>query len=78
MVQETLCSRCVHSPVCQYKSKFLQAVQAVNDVTIAPENHTIQRIRDIEFIKPVELMCRYYVLPQPMTRATTENNYGHS
>lgn len=58
----TLCS---HRDVCQYKSEYLAAQTAVDEVSVrrpSKDDESIRSIRlhDIPWIEPVELKCRYF------------------
>lgn len=63
-VRETLCMSCYHREVCQYKALFLEAQKEIDDAYINEETgpaRQIVYIRDIPFLKPVELKCTYYI-----------------
>lgn len=59
-VQETLCTRCSHREVCSLKGQFLEAVKSANDITVSCGEKSIIRLRDIPWIKPIELVCTHY------------------
>ena len=64
-VKETLCTRCMHRPVCIHKDIYLCATEAVDNVTVSlpsngAEKCTIE-LRNIPWIKPVELSCVNYI-----------------
>lgn len=64
-VKETCCTRCSHRDVCQYKSEYLAAQTAVDEVSVrrpSKDDESISSIRlhDIPWIKPVELKCTYF------------------
>lgn len=64
-VKETCCTRCSHRDVCQYKSEYLAAQTAVDEVSVrrpSKDDESIRSIRlhDIPWIEPVELKCRYF------------------
>lgn len=64
-VKETCCTRCSHRDVCQYKSEYLAAQTAVDEVSVrrpSKDDESISSIRlhDIPWIEPVELKCTYF------------------
>ena len=63
--KETMCTTCVHQDICSVKEKFLDAQKAVDGLVIydkLPDGKLGQvKLRDIGFIKPVELVCIHYV-----------------
>ena len=63
--KETCCTRCSHRDVCQYKSEYLAAQTAVDEVSVrrpSKDDESISSIRlhDIPWIEPVELKCTYF------------------
>lgn len=72
-VRETLCTQCSHREVCSNKEEFLSAMQAVNEVSVGlpskdPNIGSYINLRDIKWIKPVELVCIHYIQQVPTTR----------
>ena len=63
--KETMCTTCIHQDVCSLKEKFLDAQKAVDGLVVYDELPTgllgQVKLRDIGFIKPVELECIHYV-----------------
>ena len=63
--EETMCKTCMHQDVCSLKGKFLDAQKAVDGLIVYDELPTgllgQVKLRDIGFIKPVELECIHYV-----------------
>ena len=63
--KETMCTTCVHQDICSVKEKFLDAQKAVDGLVVydkLPDGKLGQvKLRDIGFIKPVELECVHYV-----------------
>ena len=63
--EETMCTTCIHQDVCSLKGKFLDAQKAVDGLVVYDELPTgllgQVKLRDIGFIKPVELECIHYV-----------------
>ena len=63
--KETMCTTCIHQDVCSLKGKFLDAQKAVDGLVVYDELPTGPlgqvKLRDIGFIKPVELECIHYV-----------------
>ena len=63
--KETMCTTCIHQDVCSLKGKFLDAQKAVDGLVVYDELPTgllgQVKLRDIGFIKPVELECIHYV-----------------
>lgn len=49
-VKETACTSCVHLKVCSYKTQFLAAQKAVDNLTIG----TGDRLSDISWIRPAK------------------------
>ena len=63
--KETMCTTCIHQDICSLKGKFLDAQKAVDGLIVYDELPTgllgQVKLRDIGFIKPVELECIHYV-----------------
>lgn len=63
--KETMCATCIHQDVCSLKGKFLDAQKAVDGLVVYDElpdgKHGQAKLRDIGFIKPVELVCIHHV-----------------
>ena len=63
--KETICTTCIHQDICSLKEKFLDAQKAVNGLVVydkLPDGKLGQvKLRDIGFIKPVELACIHYM-----------------
>ena len=63
--KETMCTTCIHQDICSVKEKFLDAQKAVDGLVVydkLPDGKLGQvKLRDIGFIKPVELECIHYV-----------------
>ena len=64
-VKETCCTRCSHRDVCQYKSEYLAAQTAVDEVSVRRPSKATRyissiRLHDIPWIEPVELKCTYF------------------
>ena len=63
--KETMCTTCIHQDVCSLKGKFLDAQKAVDGLIVYDELPTgllgQVKLRDIGFIKPVELECIHYI-----------------
>ena len=63
--KETMCTTCVHQDICSVKEKFLDAQKAVDGLVVydkLPDGKLGQvKLRDIGFIKPVELVCIHYI-----------------
>ena len=63
--KETMCTTCIHQDICSLKEKFLDAQKAVNGLVVydkLPDGKLGQvTLRDIGFIKPVELVCIHYI-----------------
>ena len=68
--RETMCAACIHQDVCSLKGKFLDAQKAVDGLVVydkLPDGKLGQvKLRDIGFIKPVELACIHYVHKGPL------------
>ena len=63
--KETMCTTCIHQDICSVKGKFLDTQKAVDGLVVYDELPTgllgQVKLRDIGFIKPVELECIHYV-----------------
>lgn len=63
-----LCSICTHSPVCKYTEMMKKVQTTVNEVDVvigSDHNGTIfNKISNIDFIKPVNIECKYFVQNQ--------------
>ena len=63
--KETMCTTCIHQDICSVKEKFLDAQKAVDGLVIydkLPDGKTGQvKLRDVGFIKPVELACIHFI-----------------
>lgn len=63
--EETMCTTCMHQDVCSLKGKFLDAQKAVDGLIVYDELPTgllgQVKLRDIGFIKPVELVCIHFI-----------------
>lgn len=64
-VRETPCTSCSHREVCSFKDEFLSAMKAVNEVLVGlpskdPTVACTIKLREITWIKPVELTCNHY------------------
>ena len=63
--KETMCTTCIHQDICSVKEKFLDAQKAVDGLVVydkLPDGKLGQvKLRDIGFIKPVELSCIHYI-----------------
>ena len=63
--KETMCTTCIHQGICSVKKKFLDAQKAVDGLIVYDELPTGPlgqvKLRDIGFIKPVELVCIHYI-----------------
>ena len=63
--KETMCTTCIHQDICSVKEKFLDAQKAVDGLVVydkLPDGKLGQvKLRDIGFIKPVELACIHYI-----------------
>lgn len=63
--KETACTTCIHREVCALKNDFLEAQRQVDEVNICKEEkdgaHSVIKLCNIPFIKPVNLECKYYI-----------------
>ncbi len=63
----TPCTECAHKEVCSLKEKFKAAQTAVDQVTVnlpaEPDSnkHAFIHLRDIKWIKPVDLVCVHFI-----------------
>lgn len=60
-VKETLCTSCVHREVCSKKEEYLTAQTAVDDILVGLGDKGVIHLRDIKWIRPVQLQCTYYM-----------------
>ena len=51
-VKETLCTSCIHRSVCSYKNDYLNAVRAVNEVSMS--------WKDLKCIGDISVNCIYH------------------
>lgn len=62
----TSCAECTHKEVCSLKEQFKAAQTAVDQVIVSlptetdSTNHRSIHIRDIKWIKPVDLVCIHF------------------
>ena len=72
--KETLCGTCQHLKVCALKQQFLNAQQAVDNVSVTIDNRcadgrvSMKYLRDFDWIKPVSLGCVHFLKDIPSTR----------
>ena len=59
-VKETLCTSCMHREVCSKKGEYLEAQSAVDNLQVYLEERSNYYLRDMKWIKPVQLQCAYY------------------
>lgn len=63
--RETLCRNCSHQEVCSFKDEFLNAREAVNNVSVQRPSDGDEicyiQLCDIPWIKPVGLVCSHYI-----------------
>ncbi|MCD8119714.1 MAG: hypothetical protein LUE29_09615 [Lachnospiraceae bacterium] len=59
--EELCCEKCVHGYVCAHKTNFWKAQEAMDKITVPIEEQEVTFLKDMLFIKPVELQCRYYM-----------------
>ena len=63
--KETACTSYIHREVCVLKNDFLEAQSQVFNMTVHKESsdgtHTMIKLCDIPFIKPIDLECKYYI-----------------
>lgn len=61
--ENCLCNTCAHRPVCCYDSAFVDIQKTINMTEVSCGNGTNRtaRICDIVWIKPIELVCDYYM-----------------
>lgn len=74
--KETMCTRCAHLPVCKYRDQFLDAQKAANNITLygtstEDGNTTITKLRDVPWIKPIDLVCTYFLKSETPTITNT-------
>lgn len=64
MSKETLCTNCSHRNVCSLKEKYIAAQETVDNILISISDGETVYLRDIPWIKPVELSCKEFQKPQ--------------
>lgn len=68
--KESLCTTCIHLPICSLKETFLEAQKAVNNATIYETQRNedggtsiketyVANLRD--WIEPPRLKCKHYI-----------------
>lgn len=64
MDNRTFCNKCSHFGVCTYKDDYLKLRTTIDELVIdvANKDSTVKKIcvRDIPFIKPINLVCKFY------------------
>lgn len=64
VVNETICTRCIHRKVCAYKDDCLSAIEAVSKTTVnkqLPDGTVkITPIKNFDFVEDISITCRYY------------------
>lgn len=65
--RETACATCIHKSVCVYKDNFQSAHDAIGDVTVHLGSNKMIRLRDIQWIEPVDLRCKHYHYKEEVT-----------
>lgn len=63
--KETQCTHCIHREVCSKKENFLNAQTAVDNVLVGLGDKSGIYLRDITWINPVNLSCKYFY-PEPV------------
>lgn len=66
--KETLCTRCSHGLVCGLKEQYLNAQMAVDRVEVSLDDRSVIDLRNIKWIKPVELTCIHFSEKPPIYR----------
>ena len=65
--RETACTTCIHRDVCVHKDAFLKAHEAVMDTMVHLESNRMIRLRDIQWIHPIDLRCKHYIYEKEAT-----------
>ena len=70
--KKPICSYCSHVDVCAYQIAFAYAQSVVDDLVVDLETTNIGiktiYIRDVPFLKPIELVCKFYSNGNIITR----------
>lgn len=67
-MKETICSGCAHLQVCSLRNDMLSAISSVDNVTVSLGDNKYAMLRDIPWIKPVNLQCIHYLRKEAVTR----------
>lgn len=67
-VKETSCTHCDHLKVCSLKEQFLKAQEAVDGVLVSLGDKRTKRLRDFDWINPVNLNCINFSERKPTPR----------
>lgn len=60
MNNELKCDTCVHADICMYKKQFECAQHAADNLTISMDDRSMVNIKNVDFILPIQLSCKYY------------------
>lgn len=71
-VKETPCERCAHCVVCMFKNEFQSAQKAVDDIMVNLDQNRSTYLRDIRWVKPVELECVNFLRKPENEKASKE------
>lgn len=83
-VKETLCTSCVHREICSKKEEYLAAQTAVDEVFVKKNEMIGDYLRNMTWIRPVQLQCTHYmsngygtIRGITVTDGTGDNVFGH-
>ena len=60
MNNELKCDTCLHADICMYKKEFERAQHAADNLTISMDDRSMVDFKNIDFILPIQLSCKYY------------------
>lgn len=71
-VMETLCTHCVHLPVCSLKEMYLKAQNAVNEASFHEQEGNGVKVTDVanlrDWLTIPQLECRHYIMKRTGVR----------
>jgi hypothetical protein len=82
VVKETCCTNCAHREICSLTKQFLKAQEAVDNATVtlgedSEGRHRFTDLRNIKWIEPVKLVCKYYLASPTTVGIRSANQDGH-
>ena len=66
---ELICKDCIHSNVCALKNDMLGITSAIDNIDVVASSYGERvLLRDISWIKPVELKCVHYLRKEAVAK----------